>query len=210
MESLDGSGRTQGRVRVSTLPVVTVSLRGDGLAAAAFRESVALAEPRTHRVDRTARVGFVPVGLDWAPDGRTIATGGPAPEAGGAGVTALIDAATLSVLHRLPGPDAGAVTVNFSSDGARFVTWWYGRVNLMDGRTGAVLGSLDSADISSAGFGEDSWTVVRATWGGSTSLWDARPETALRAACLIVGRDLTEAEWHTYLPDRTPQPICVA
>ena len=105
-------------------------------------------------------------------------------------------------------PDGGALTVTFSSDGARFVTWWYGRVSLWDGHTGAVLGSLDSPDTVSAGFGQDSWTVLRATGGGATSLWDARPETALTAACRIVGRELTPAEWRNYLPDRTPLPIC--
>ena len=210
VESLDESGRPLGRVRVSALPVGAVSLRRDGVVAAQLGESVALAKPRAHQVVRDAGVGFVAVALDWSPDGTTLAAGGPAPAAGGAGATALLDAATLSAVWRLSGPDAGAVMANFSADGSRLVTWWYGRVNLVDARNGVVRGSLDSADTSSAGFGENSWTVIRAGWDGSTSSWVARAETALAAACHIVGRDLTATEWDSYLPDRPFEPVCAS
>ena len=72
-------------------------LRGDGVAAAGFRESVALADPRTGEVVRPAvSVALYPDGLDWSPDGTTIAAVVP-PAVGGVGVTAMLDGVTLSV-----------------------------------------------------------------------------------------------------------------
>ena len=43
---------------------------------------------------------------------------------------------------------------------------------------------------------------------GEVSIWDPRPEAAVKAACRIAGRDLTADEWRTNLPDRQREMVC--
>ena len=82
------------------------------------------------------------------------------------------------------------------------------RVRIFDGQTGQVVGSLRSEGLAAAAFGTDSWTVTLVSSTGALSHWDSRPESARKAACRIVGRDLTEEEWSTYLPRRHRVKIC--
>jgi hypothetical protein len=39
-------------------------------------------------------------------------------------------------------------------------------------------------------------------------LWNADPKSWVTTACRIAGRNLTQAEWHQYLPDRPYQRTC--
>lgn len=43
---------------------------------------------------------------------------------------------------------------------------------------------------------------------GTVRTWDLRPSAWIAAACRMAGRDLTEAEWRSYLPDREYDPVC--
>ena len=38
--------------------------------------------------------------------------------------------------------------------------------------------------------------------------WDLRPESLVRQACRLAGRDLTAAEWNLYLPTRPYRRTC--
>ena len=82
------------------------------------------------------------------------------------------------------------------------------QVRVFDAHSGRVVASLRSEGLAAASFGTDSWTVTLVSADGGISHWDSRPEAALRAACRMAGRDLTEDEWKTYLPDRERKPVC--
>jgi hypothetical protein len=43
---------------------------------------------------------------------------------------------------------------------------------------------------------------------GRASLWDVRPSSWARQACLVAGRTLTRAEWNDALPERGYAPVC--
>ena len=82
------------------------------------------------------------------------------------------------------------------------------RVGLWDARTGASLGSVRAEVRGSAGFAPDTPEVLIASPDGSVSVWDPRHEAAVRAACRIASRGMTDVEWRTYLPEREPHPVC--
>jgi hypothetical protein len=44
--------------------------------------------------------------------------------------------------------------------------------------------------------------------GNDPLLWNADPAGWVQTACRIAGRNLTQAEWHQYLPDRTYRATC--
>ena len=61
---------------------------------------------------------------------------------------------------------------------------------------------------SRTGFAPGTSDVLIASVDGALSLWDPRPEAAVKAACQIAGRDLTAQEWSTYLPNREREKVC--
>jgi WD40 repeat protein len=211
LKTFDRGGRTAGTsIRVSTGPVDSVALSDDGRRAVAVAaEEGILLDLTSGTVLRRVDLGFTATdALTWAPDGRTIAASGVAPSRALFGATALLDAKTLAKVSVVFGPQAGGGYPTYSPDGKRFMTVGDGRVRIFDGHSGAVVGSLQSEDLAAAAFGTDTWTVTLVSSTGGISHWDSRPEAARKAACRIVGRDLTDEEWSTYLPDRKRQKVC--
>jgi hypothetical protein len=51
-----------------------------------------------------------------------------------------------------------------------------------------------------AAYSADGWVLSAVDERGRIVRWDTRPETWIRRACAVVARDLTPAEWDTYLP----------
>jgi WD40 repeat protein len=94
----------------------------------------------------------------------------------------------------------------WSRDGAFIATSGQGRVAVWDGHTGAIIGAV-GAPSGDVGFTDDG-TVVVAGADGTVRTWDPRPSAWVAAACQMAGRDLTEAEWRDYLPDREYSPVC--
>jgi hypothetical protein len=45
---------------------------------------------------------------------------------------------------------------------------------------------------------------------GRVMHWDTRPESWIRRACTIAGRDFTPAEWTSYLPGVPHQHTCTS
>ena len=82
------------------------------------------------------------------------------------------------------------------------------RAGLWDVATASLLGSVGVDGNSYAGFAHGTSEVIIASEDGKVSLWDPRPGTAVKAACGIVGRDMTPVEWRTYLPDRERVKVC--
>ena len=81
-------------------------------------------------------------------------------------------------------------------------------MGLWDVPTETLLGSVGVKGESVAGFAPGTSQVLIASPDGEVSIWDPRPETAVKAACQIAGRDLTAQEWRTYLPNRERQMVC--
>ena len=46
------------------------------------------------------------------------------------------------------------------------------------------------------------------SYDGTARLWDIRPASWKRHACVVAGRPLTHAEWASALPDRAYAPAC--
>ena len=80
---------------------------------------------------------------------------------------------------------------------------------------GDSLGSLRLGDdgiggafFVTAAFTPDEERVLIVSDDGGLYVWDYSPDAATRAACQAAGRDLTEEEWQTYLPEREPFEVC--
>jgi hypothetical protein len=160
-------------------------------------------------VTRHSALGYTLSATAWTHDGTAVAVSGQDFRLGGAGVVDLLDAATLSRKGGAKGRDtAGGGQLRLESDGKRLLTTFRDRVALWDAETGTLLRSLGVEDRTVGGFEQDGPTLVLASPQATVSRWDPQPEAAVAAACRIVGRDLTEEEWSTYLPDREHIKVC--
>jgi WD40 repeat protein len=104
-----------------------------------------------------------PDGMNFGPDGQTLATTGGTETI----LWSVPQRVAMVTIHGSSGPPS------FSPDGHLLATW-----------------STNSSDAS----------VI--------TLWDTDPSSWQRELCAMAGRDLTETEWHSYLPDRPYQPSC--
>jgi hypothetical protein len=96
--------------------------------------------------------------------------------------------------------------VGWSTDGTRVATASEGRVGWWDG--GAFQGSVSVPDAMSVAFSDDGRRLLVAGSASSVRTWDLDPVSWVDAACRTAGRELTEAEWRSYLPDRRREPVC--
>jgi len=103
-------------------------------------------------------------------------------------------------------PLNNAIHLAWSADGALIASSGGGKVAAWDGRTGAFVGAV-AAPEGAVAFTEDGEVLVAAL-DGTVRTWDPRPSAWVAAACRMAGRDLTEAEWRSYLPDRDYAPVC--
>ena len=125
----------------------------------------------------------------------------------------------------LAGHTGGVGGVIYSADGSLLASTTYGtaRTRLWDAGTGASIGDelvagtvpytertypSDDFFASRPAFSPKDTHLVTAGPGGASALWDLRPGTWTKAACSLVSRDLTSAEWTRYLPDRERHRIC--
>ncbi|MFG2825057.1 trypsin-like peptidase domain-containing protein [Kitasatospora sp. NPDC048365] len=143
--------------------------------------------------------------MAFSPDGHTLAT------ASLDSPTALWDPATGT---SVTATDSRATSVAFSPDGRTLAAAEYSSpVALRDVHTGALITALtgQSGGVNSVVFSPDGRTVATASSDGTARLWPyAAPDTAIRAVCEAVARDLTDSEQAFYLPDRPLGPICPA
>ena len=98
--------------------------------------------------------------------------------------------------------------IQFSPDGTRFTTSGSGRVGLWDARTRGYIGAVPAEGEAHAGFAPGPSDVLIASVDGEVSVWDPGHEAALKAACRIANRDLTQTERRVYLPGRERLPVC--
>ena len=212
VRSVDGAGRRAGPpVRVSaSVPVTAVSLDSHGdRAVATAGDTVEILDLVTGTVTRRAALGYNLNAAVWIHEGTAVALSGQDFRLGGAGVVGVFDAATLSRTGGATGrATAGGGRLQLDSGGNQLLTTFGDRVALWDARSGVLLRSLRVEDRTVGGFDAGSRTLVLASNQARVSHWDPRPEAAVEAACHVVGRDLTEEEWNTFLPDRERVKVC--
>lgn len=160
------------------------------------------------------------IALAISPDGRSIAAGSSS------GIVRQYDVATRERL----GPDLRGhafevAGVAYSPDGSLLASTTVGlsTTRIWDAATGSPIGNelvaggtpytqrtmgIDHRYPSRPAFGPDGRTLFTPVVDGSVVGWDLRPVSWVRAACEIVGRDLTRAEWRQYLGDTKYRKTC--
>ncbi len=155
-----------------------------------------------------------------SPDGSTIAVGTAS------GTVRQFDVTS----HEPSGPALRGLTfdvrgVAYSPDGSLLAATTAGlsTTRLWDASTGTPLGDelvagrvpytlrtlpIDHPYPSRPVFGPDGKTLYTPVGDGSVMAWDLRPSSWVRAACALVGRDLTDAEWRQYLGDTAYRETC--
>ena len=214
LKSVEGSGRRGGPpVRVSTSgPVTTTALDPRGVrAVASAGDGIQVVDLEAGTVSRRATLGYTANAAAWTLDGATIALSGADFSQGGVGVVSTVDATTLARRTTTAGRNAaGGGELRLEPTGERFLTASGDRVALWDATTGALLRAVGVDARTSGGFAQDGSALVLASPTATVSTWDPDPAAAIRAACDIVGRGLTEQEWRTYLPERPFEPVCAS
>jgi DNA-binding SARP family transcriptional activator/WD40 repeat protein/energy-coupling factor transporter ATP-binding protein EcfA2 len=192
------------------VPTYGLAANGDGARALVWIDRrLQLLDLTEGRVLTTADPGFYAESWAWTPDGRAIVVVGSDPSQNASGMVAFLDPSDLSMTSPRSGPQvSGGTWIQFSTDGQRFATSGSDRVSLWDVAARDVLGTVGVEWGSLAGFAPGTSDVLIASLDGSIAVWDPDPEAAVDAACRIAGRDLTEQEWHTYLPQREQEPVC--
>jgi WD40 repeat protein len=112
----------------------------------------------------------------------------------------------------LDGQEARLTALEFSPDGRVLLTGSAdGTVLLWDVDTQREIGSplqIKPEAYVSATFARDGSHLFAVPHTGRGVRWDVRPASWKPHACLVAGRELTEAEWRDALPDRPFQRVC--
>jgi WD40 repeat protein len=195
---------------------------GRQVAVVAINNVVHVFDVRTHQ-----QVGPVIENVDapitslaFSPDGRRIAVGVAS------GVVRTYDAKTHAVVgDELEGDPGGIFGVAYSPDGSLLAgtTLGLSTTLLWDAASGNPLGDrliggrvpysyqtfvVEHLMGARPAFSPNGRQLVTPGFPGATLAWDLDPRAWRSAACGIVGRDLSEAEWERYLPGRTTRPVC--
>ncbi|MFW5471631.1 BTAD domain-containing putative transcriptional regulator [Knoellia sp. CPCC 206435] len=192
------------------VPALAVASNAEGSRAlVSFDHNLQLLDLDRGRVLKTTDPPFDVEGWAWLPDGSAIVVTGTDRSRDGHGTIALLDPQALSVRETRSGPRvAGGEWIRFSRDGERFVISGFEQVGLWAVDTLSLLGSVRAPSESTAVQVPGSSEVHIASADGEVSVWDPTPEAATAAACRIAGRQLTDIDWQTYLPDHSPEPLC--
>jgi len=128
----------------------------------------------------------------YSPDGTLLAVGSQD------GAIRFLDATTHRARSgRVASSSSLVAAVGFSSD-SRLLTALTldGRNQLFDVRSRTAIGAPFSS-TGLASFAGTSQLVLPGSTG--SAVWDLRPSTLRRVACVVAGRNLTRAEWDRYL-----------
>jgi WD40 repeat protein/DNA-binding SARP family transcriptional activator len=177
------------------------------LAANGFEDPVEVRDTRTGRVVARLETGDNGRSVAFSPDGELLAIG----HYGGS--ARLVSTRTWKPVGRtMDGQEARLTALEFSPDGRALLTGSAdGTVLVWDVATQRAIGSplqIEPDAYLSATFSHDGSHLFAVPHTGRGVRWDLRPASWKRHACLLAGRELTEAEWHDALPDRPLRPVC--
>lgn len=117
---------------------------------------------------------------------------------------------TLAPLSALPKQFGGGGILQIGAD-TLLAIGWDNRASLYATPAGVRLGdpmnTVAPADASGAWLSQDGSTMVAGSPEGIL-LWDLDPARHAEAACAIADRELTEAEWRTYIGDEPQRSTC--
>jgi WD40 repeat protein len=152
--------------------------------------------------------GTAPQQLAFSPDGRWLATGSDSGEVTVWDTRTWEEAATWRVVG------GGVQSLVFTADSQTLLAGGGGRAwlrTVADPGAAAATVELDplrTGGSVSVGSREDGRVLVTHTDHSGLQLWQVAPEALLEHACRVAGRDLTEEEWATALPDRPYERTC--
>jgi WD40 repeat protein len=155
-------------------------------------------------VQRLPDMGYQVGGVIPSPDGRRLMV-----DTGDSGV-GLWD---LAERRWIAPPDAARAGLmgymtRFSDDGTLFASDSGGRVSYWDGVRGTYLGTVAVEASGDVAFSADDSELILAGGDGVVRTVPLDPNSWLATACRLAGRDLTEKEWHDYVPDRPFASVC--
>jgi len=189
---------------------VAFAARGTTVVVAQLSNKAAIVNPARRKV--LARWKGSPtaeymLGAALSPDGTRVAT------ADLEGWLRVVDAASGKLV--LPAIRASATyvdSVSWSPDGSRLVTAGYdGTVRLYDAHTGQQIGTplpAPGANFPYATFSPDGRTILVTDVTGRVWLYPATPAEWVAYACRLANRELTRAEWSTFVPGHPYQQVC--
>jgi WD40 repeat protein len=144
--------------------------------------------------------------LRFSPDGKTIAAGNSS------GDVELWDSETGRRLpQRIAGRGGGVPSLSFDPAGGRLMTTSDdGSVQLWALPTGEPIGSpIAGAAVGGWGtFFPNGKKIVAVFASGTGVVWNVDPRRWSTQACQMANRNLTHAEWHAYLPNRSYTKTC--
>ena len=144
--------------------------------------------------------------LRYSPDGKLLAAGDDS------GNVVFWDARTgQAVGPQLNGHGGSVFSVSFSPDGQTLATVSNdGKFRLWDVAARRLIGApLPASDRAGWGtFFPDGKHVIAAFASGVGAIWNVDPAAWGRRACAVAHRNLTRAEWSSYLPGRAFRTVC--
>jgi WD40 repeat protein/DNA-binding SARP family transcriptional activator len=201
------TGRLAGNVRTKdTLQDLSFAADGKLLASAGLGGIIFVWDIRRHALVRTIHEKGGILTIRFSPDGKTIATGDLS------GNVIFWDPASGRQVGRTLGGENGAVSsVAYVAEGRELVTTASdGQLRLWDLASGRLVGSpLPGSSVG--GWGDafpDGKHAISVFYDGTGVVWNLDPAAWKAAACRIVRRNLTPAEWHDFLPERRYRQVC--
>jgi WD40 repeat protein len=202
------AGRLIGNVRTRRNTLQDLDFTADGrlLAAAGLDGRILVWNVPRRALERIIAHRVAILTIRFSPDGKTIATGDLS------GNVDFWDAASGKHVGRTLGGQNGLViSLSFSPNGNELMTTSSdGKFRLWDLASVKLIGlPLPGADVQGWGtYYPDGNHVIAVFADGTGVIWTVDPTTWEAHACQVAHRNLTQAEWHDFLPQRPYRKLC--